>query len=564
MYFKSLQVKGFKGFSNSGVINFSIPDGETPGSGLNIFVGENGSGKTAILKAISLLTVNSFSGQSKISSSDFYNQSDDGLIDIVGTLEEYINFAMVPPWKQTLKIKEFHVQIKHRDRKTPGKLLSPKYTISNVLEPISRTPSWYKSGEINDFYLGFTNDRFDKDEALNVFLFTEDRNKQAKKGFSTTFSRVMDDLNWRFLNDANQQSILEQWNKYREMVIASELGGDIKTAFKENFGRDDLSNVQLELLSLKEPFSEAFFALSSKDNLSQIPLENLGSGIELLFSILFLRQVTDKSKGTIMYCIDEPELSLHPQWQKILFYILKEESKTRQIFIATHSLHFIDPSLLGNVKKFGLIEGEPQICNVTELQAEDKKIKDLLTLENREIFFSRKTILVEGWEDRSRFRKFLSSQNNELFVICGLQNLDRMRGFCNSLKIGFKAIVDLDYLRNYPDLIPDLENGETEAMEEIKQLNKMIESTESEKLIKEINKLKDKIEKDKLRCLASKMLIKMQSDYDYKLKIEAKIAELKEENIFILPNGLLEDYLKGNGEAKSESLKTELTTIINS
>jgi len=37
------------------VINdFNVPDGDTEGSGINVFVGENGCGKTTLLEALSL------------------------------------------------------------------------------------------------------------------------------------------------------------------------------------------------------------------------------------------------------------------------------------------------------------------------------------------------------------------------------------------------------------------------------------------------------------------------------------------------------------------------------
>ena len=48
MFIKSICLSNFKGFiGENHQINFKIPDGTTPGSGLNIFVGENNSGKSA-------------------------------------------------------------------------------------------------------------------------------------------------------------------------------------------------------------------------------------------------------------------------------------------------------------------------------------------------------------------------------------------------------------------------------------------------------------------------------------------------------------------------------------
>ncbi len=562
--FKSIQIKGFRGFVDSGDIDFNLPDGENNGSGLNVFIGENGSGKTSILKAISYLTLNKFSGQRKISSHDFNNQNEDGLIEVIGKIDGTIKYAMPPPYKRELNVKEFKTSVKRRDRKSPGRFLSPKLIISNILEPDSRTQDWFPRGDIPDFYLGFDNGRFVEDKGLYIFYFDEERNKQIKKGFATTFSRLMDDLNWKFLKDVDETEILAKWQNYYSEVVKEEYGEEIKKILEDRFNRKDLAEIKLELLNLEEPYSGAFFAIRSKDNLNQIPVSFLGSGVEFLFSFLFLSQIANQSKGTIIYCIDEPELSLHPQWQKMLFEILKEEAKTKQIFIATQSPYFIDSSVLGNVKRFYIKDNKINFSQLREEQVQDKKIQKLFSLENREILFSRGVILVEGIDDRMRLRSFLQTDNNDLFVIDGLQNLKRAKDICGQLEIKFKTIVDLDYLRDFPELLPDLSAEEIEYIDEISTLNKIIANlgSDSEKLLKEFKKVKKQIIENPLKCLSSKILYKMSNDTAYKTKVEKKILDLQGNKIFVLSKGTIEDYLNEYGKPKTKELGDELLTIL--
>lgn len=51
---KELSIEGFRGFGKKQTIEFAIPNGEKPGSGLSIIIGANNSGKTTVIEAIKL------------------------------------------------------------------------------------------------------------------------------------------------------------------------------------------------------------------------------------------------------------------------------------------------------------------------------------------------------------------------------------------------------------------------------------------------------------------------------------------------------------------------------
>jgi len=57
MFIKKITIKNFRLFppeKDFEIDNINTPDGTNEGSGLNVFVGENGSGKTALLDAFAL------------------------------------------------------------------------------------------------------------------------------------------------------------------------------------------------------------------------------------------------------------------------------------------------------------------------------------------------------------------------------------------------------------------------------------------------------------------------------------------------------------------------------
>jgi predicted ATP-dependent endonuclease of OLD family len=135
--------------------------------------------------------------------------------------------------------------------------------------------------------------------------------------------------------------------------------------------------------------------------------DGVGDGIISLFSII--DSLYDSGNGA-MIVIDEPELSLHPMYQKRLMRLLVEYSKDRQIVIFTHSPYFIDWESLFNTGKIYRTVREENGIRVYSLKGKTvEKFKGFLTdyrnphtlgLEAREVFFLEdKIIVVEGQED---------------------------------------------------------------------------------------------------------------------------------------------------------------------
>ena len=71
------------------------------------------------------------------------------------------------------------------------------------------------------------------------------------------------------------------------------------------------------------------------------PLSDVSDGtIHLLILLLLLN--LPKSNGISMLAIDEPEMNLHPAWQKLLADEILKCQSFKQCFISTHSPEFLD------------------------------------------------------------------------------------------------------------------------------------------------------------------------------------------------------------------------------
>ncbi len=125
-------------------------------------------------------------------------------------------------------------------------------------------------------------------------------------------------------------------------------------------------------------------------------MKGSGDGIWSVFTIC--DALYDSEAGSVI-AIDEPELSLHPAYQKRIIQLFKEYSKDRQIIINTHSPYFVDmDSLVNGACLYRTIKNSAGDIDVFPLSEESKKrisedfLKNInqphtLGTEAREIFF---------------------------------------------------------------------------------------------------------------------------------------------------------------------------------
>jgi len=193
--------------------------------------------------------------------------------------------------------------------------------------------------------------------------------------------------------------------------------------------------------------------------------EGIGDGIWSLFTIC--DALYDSSpESTII--IDEPELSLHPAYQRKLMKIFEEYSKDRQIIISTHSPYFINWNCIANgaslLRATKLSSNEIQVFNLSDENKCHIKglIKDLnnphvLGLNANEAFFlENKIILVEGQEDVVILNRLLDEKTLDLdgeFFGWGVGGAPKMEIFLSIFKnLGYTkicAILDGDKKEDY-------------------------------------------------------------------------------------------------------------------
>jgi predicted ATP-dependent endonuclease of OLD family len=182
-----------------------------------------------------------------------------------------------------------------------------------------------------------------------------------------------------------------------------------------------------------------------------------GDGMASLFRVAL--SLFDSVPGQIVV-IDEPELSLHPQAQKLLASALSRASAKQQIVVTTHSPYFVSWSDLASGSKVYRLTQLRDGVHVGALKPEtvadlnrlitDWQKPNLLDAVAREVFFAENVVFVEGQEDVGLLRKF--SEDRDLsplpafgYGAGGFGNIKYFLRMAADLGIPSAAIFDGDH-----------------------------------------------------------------------------------------------------------------------
>ncbi|WP_299338288.1 AAA family ATPase [uncultured Psychroserpens sp.] len=138
-------------------------------------------------------------------------------------------------------------------------------------------------------------------------------------------------------------------------------------------------------------------------------LHNLGDGVQALIILMYKIFLADKNS---MVFIDEPELNLHPGYQRLFLEqitsnpILTEKDLT--YIIVSHSNHFLDLTLeKDNVSIYSFSSLKKDKFLIRNVNAGDNQMLRDLGVNNSSVFLANSSIWVEGVSDRYFIKAFL-------------------------------------------------------------------------------------------------------------------------------------------------------------
>jgi len=487
MRIKRITIKNFRTFKDLVTLDFE--------ENYTVLVGKNGVGKTSILEAINLATSFSFT-ESKIKPDDF--NLDTEPIEIEIEFDNYF-FLKIADWIR-LPSKKIKFVAKYRDRSSPGKAFSTIFTIKHIvipecyqkydeLKPALTSTQYvplkvqFNSDTRNYEYWVKSKDKFNElqerllevyntdslDNFPRIFYFSKERDRDLKPGYFTTFQKILDELNWRFFKDyktSEREEFINKWEEIYKFIIdkvndpkQKKIISPLKDKVKEFLG-EKFSNLEISLFNLKQPFTEAFFALRKEKDDKIITLSRMASGELMIIAYFLLKLTSELSKEEIIFLIDDSELHLHPQLQYKLFNEIK--SSQFQHILTTHSDIFIDVSRWRSIKRLD------QFNNIFPIKAElDKILEDKQTRvhldeikkwhqhqsiffrEDNQLFFADKCLLVEGPAEKYGLPVLANKLDNafkEITIIScnGKSKIPYYQLLCKSFGIPYFTLFDLD------------------------------------------------------------------------------------------------------------------------
>jgi len=400
MYLSNIKLWNFRKFGAAGEINLEKPNlNLTLTKGLNVIIGENDSGKTAIIDALKLVLKTHSYDYIRVEDKDFYKSANRFRIELTFeglTSDEAKNFTEWLGWtgtgEETKPLLKINYDVKRQDKKIlpadvkagfddDGYLLTAEakeYLKITYLKPLRDAENELiakRNSRLSQILLGDTAFKGKEKEHELVRIF-ESLSEELKKYFKGEFEI-------KATNEAGKEQIIKPQEGKQ---IKDKIDGYIKGFYGDNYETEFTASSN-DIKSILEKLT-----LFLKDE----PNPGLGTSNRLFMAAELLHLNKLNWSGLRLGLVEELEAHLHPQAQMQVIESFQKQDAI-QLILTTHS-----PNLASKLKLENLI-----ICNnsnafpmgeaYTKLGNDNYKfLEKFLDATKANLFFAKGVILVEG------------------------------------------------------------------------------------------------------------------------------------------------------------------------
>ena len=394
MYLSNIKLWNFRKFGAKGEINLEQPNlNVNLTKGLNVIIGENDSGKTAIIDAIKLVLKTHSYEYIRVEDKDFYNTANRFRIELTFdglTPNEAKNFTEWLGWigtgEEAKSFLKLNYDVKRQDKKIlpadikagvdeDGYLLTAEakeYLKATYLKPLRDAENELiakRNSRLSQILLG--------DEA---FKGKEDTNElvQIFSGLKTELENYFNGV-----DNAGQPKTTEgkQIKDKIDNYIKGFYGNNYETEF--NASSNDIKSI-LEKLTL---------------SLKSEPNPGLGTLNRLFMAAELLHLNKSNWSGLRLGLVEELEAHLHPQAQMQVIETFQKQDSI-QLILTTHSPNLASKLKLENLIICNNVNAFPMGETYTKLEKDNYKfLEKFLDTTKANLFFAKGVILVEGWAE---------------------------------------------------------------------------------------------------------------------------------------------------------------------
>ena len=420
---------------------------------VNIFVGENDSGKSTILEALSIVTTSKLNGTpfDKQVKANMFNQNirqkykdscknsrnvmepPEIIIEIYLDLEDQTYAGSNNELREDCTGIRMELSLNREYAEAYKQMLIKKEIYDIPIELYSVSYRYFNSDPV--IY------RFSPVKA--VFIDT------TRKNYSIMVDRFVTDNITAYLNSQDQTDLSTAYRKSRHSFQENSVVSKLNELIKQNV-RMNSKEVEIDL---REDVVDEWKRQMSV-MVENIPFENLGFGTQNSIKIeLAIRNSKDQINVVLM---EEPENNLsYTNMAKLINHIV--ESGEKQVFISTHSSYIANKLDLG--KLFLLQNGK--IEPMSDLpEATKNYFKKLPGYDTLRIILAEKVILVEGATDELIIQRAYLDEYGKLPIADGIDVIvvDSLafKRYCDiAVMMGKKSIIVTDNDSNIQKSIID-------------------------------------------------------------------------------------------------------------
>lgn len=336
MYLERIHIKNYKAIEE---LDIDLKPG------VNLLIGDNGSGKTSVLEGIAVALGGMFVNVAGVSTKNIVKNDVHLKIKPLGDSSTSVEYCEPVSAGCSLHLSK-----------------NEKFTWNRVKEEVSATHTKIDNKDVCMWMKKLTNHA---DTNLPLISFqSAARAWRVKRGdFGTELKKKLDDRRCGYigcLDSSMDVKSIQQWclkqqissyTKDNGIVREYEMFKNIVASFMKEINEFD----QIPTIYYSPQFDE----LAYRDEKEEMPISKLSAGYQsLLWMIMDLAyrvcmlnpELKDKSQINGIVLIDEIDLHLHPKWQWKVIEALRETFENVQFIIATHS-----PIVISSSKETNLV-----------------------------------------------------------------------------------------------------------------------------------------------------------------------------------------------------------------